>query len=159
MEIERKWLVDRDRIPYDLSELPSQRIEQAYIAFSPTIRVRSIDDGSCYVMTVKSHYGCDGDLSRSETEFPISEEEYRNLLPLVQGNTVSKTRYRHMLASGLTEEIDVFSGPLNGLAYLEIEFPDEETARAYPMPDWVKKDVTLDHRYANSSLAQFGLPE
>ena len=52
----------------------------------------------------------------------------------------------------------MFSGALQGLAYLEIEFPDVESAERYPSPAWVKADVTHDVRYKNSSLAQDGMP-
>ena len=53
MEIERKWLVSPEKIPYDLSSLSSYHIDQAYCSFSPTVRVRSVDHGEKYILTVK----------------------------------------------------------------------------------------------------------
>ena len=160
VEIERKWLVDPENIPYELSGLDSCRIEQHYITFSPAIRIRSINCGEQYIMTVKTHP--DGDdsspLAREEHEFPISAWDYEKLREEAKGVPVCKTRYFHVLPSGLKEEIDVFGGDLSGLVFLEIEFPDLASAEAYPDPDWVTRDVSDDGRYKNSSLAAQGRP-
>lgn len=161
MEIERKWLVRPDRIPYKLSDLKSYSIEQGYVSFYPTIRFRRINGGEENILTVKTcPAGSDhNDLEREEYEFPISDEEYESLRKNAKGNLIFKTRYLMPLGNGLTEEIDIFSGDLEGLAYLEIEFGDAETAQDYPSPDWVEKDVTYDKRYKNTSLAKHGIPE
>lgn len=160
MEIERKWLVDPARIPYDLSALESCRIEQHYITFSPAIRIRSINSGEQYVMTVKTHPDSESPspLARDEHEFPISERDFEQLREEAKGVPVCKTRYFHTLPSGLKEEIDVFGGDLSGLVFLEIEFPDLASAEAYADPDWVMRDVSNDGRYKNSSLAAQGRP-
>ena len=156
MEIERKWLVQPEEIPYDLGTLPALEIEQAYVSFSPVVRVRRINRGERHILTVKrpTEYG----LANQETEKDIDAELYEFLLSNASGTVIRKTRYLHALPGGLTEEIDVFSGALQGLAYLEIEFPDVESAENYPSPAWVKADVTQDVRYKNSSLAQDGMP-
>ena len=159
MEIERKWLIKSENIPYDLASLPCEEMEQAYITFSPTIRIRRINGGQCNVMTIKtSPLSGDGSLAREEHEFPIPSRDYDALLPLTKGRIIRKKRYIHELSSGLKEEIDVFCGELEGLAYLEIEFPDVESATAYPDPVWVEKDVTYLYEYKNASLAQNGIP-
>ena len=54
MEIERKWLIDVNNIPYDLNSLDHDDIEQAYISFKPTIRIRKISNKGEYVLTIKS---------------------------------------------------------------------------------------------------------
>ena len=160
MEIERKWLADAAAIPYDLSGLHSYAIEQFYVAFSPTIRARRINGGERHVLTVKTRpEGLQHDgLQREEYEFPLSAEEYDSLLQDAKGTVIRKTRYTVPLENGLTEELDVFSGALEGLVFLEIEFPDTESALAYPDPSWVKADVTYDNRYKNGSLAIHGMP-
>lgn len=155
MEIERKWLVDPKRIPYDLAALDSCRIEQHYITFSPAIRIRSINSGERYIMTVKTHPEGDSEspLARDEHEFPIPARDFEALLADAKGTPICKTRYFHTLPSGLKEEIDVFEGGLEGLAFMEIEFPDLASAKAYENPEWVSADVSDDGRYKNSSLA------
>lgn len=54
--------------------------------------------------------------------------------------------------------IDIFSGELEGLAYLEIEFESEEEANNFKSYDWVIKDVTDDENYKNGHLARYGIP-
>lgn len=161
MEIERKWLVCPGRIPYDLPALRSYTIEQAYISFYPTIRIRKINNGEKHILTVKTHpEGMKhAGLQREETELPLSAHEYNALMKRVCGTVIRKTRYLHEISEGLTEEIDIFHGALEGLAFVEIEFPDTESALKYPDPVWAERDVTFDNRYKNSSLAENGLPE
>ncbi len=81
---------------------------------------------------------------REEHEWLISKEEYDKLLTKKEGNTINKTRYRFKDEKGIEMEIDIFSGDLKGLAYLEIEFVDTESANKYLTPNWVVKDVTTD---------------
>ena len=157
MEIERKWLVRPDDIPYDLSSLKSLSIRQAYVSFSPVVRVREINGGEKTVLTIKRPTSAGG-IASEEAEREIDAGTGRFLFSNASGNVISKTRYLHPLPSGLVEEIDVFTGMLTGLAYLEIEFPDLASARAYPDPEWVTADVTDDTRYKNSSLALCGIP-
>lgn len=159
MEIERKWLVKPEKIPYELDTLQCLEIEQGYVCVNPTIRFRRINDSE-YVLTVKTGYGISvSGLERNETEIPLTESEYNHLKELMKGTTVCKKRYIHSLGNGLKEEIDIFEGALEGLAFMEIEFPDTETARAWPDPVWVERDVTSDRRYTNAALAMNGKPE
>lgn len=155
-EIERKWLVDKDKIPFDLSKETPHKMKQAYISFSPTIRIRSTNDKN-FVLCVKSKPK-KGSLSRTEFELEITKEQYDALMLKTEGNVVSKTRYciKH---GGYTMEFDIFDGSLDGLCYMEIEFPSEEAAMSYPDPEWAIKDVSFDHRYKNTALAQLGKPE
>ena len=156
-EIERKWLINVNDIPYNLEEGIEQKIVQTYINFSPEIRVRNINNGEKYILTVKSNMSVDG-LNRDEKEYYISKEEYDNLLKKQEGNTITKTRYQ-IYDKGNIVEIDIFKNELQGLAYMEIEFETEEKARAFETPSWVIKDVTDDIRYKNGYLARYGIPE
>ena len=157
MEIERKWLISPSAIPYDLSQLDYLDIEQAYISYSPVVRVRKINNGEKYVLTIKrsTEYG---GIASAESEFELDRNTFEFLYSNHAGNVISKRRYLHSLPNGLLEEIDIFSGDLEGLAYMEIEFPSLSDAESYPNPDWVISDVTNDPHYKNKSLAEFGLP-
>ena len=42
LEIEKKWVIDKDKIPYDLSKADCFDIVQTYINYLPEIRVRQI---------------------------------------------------------------------------------------------------------------------
>lgn len=155
-EIEKKWIINKDAIPYDLFKVEPMKIEQTYICFSPEIRVRRINDGEFYTFAVKTDMTNDG-MTREEMEKNITKEEYENLISKKEGNTIHKTRYQ-LLDGEYLIEIDIFSGELEGLAYLEIEFENQEEANAYQTPDWVIKDVTSDVNYKNGYLARYGIP-
>ncbi len=156
-EIERKWLINASDIPYNLEDGVEQKIVQTYLNFSPEIRVRNINNGEKYILTIKSDMSVDG-LTRDEKEYYISEDEYNNLLKKQEGNTIVKTRYQ-IFDNGNIMEIDIFEKQLEGLAYMEVEFETEEKARAFETPKWVIRDVTDDIRYKNGYLARYGMPE
>ena len=156
VEIERKWIIDKDNIGYDLSDAEVLKIEQTYICFSPEIRVRRINDGQQYSFAVKTNMTSDG-MTRDEMEKNITKEEYENLVAKKEGNTVYKTRYQ-LLDGDYLIAIDIFEEQLEGLAYLEIEFENQEEALNFETPDWVIKDVTDDVNYKNGYLARYGIP-
>ena len=156
VEIEKKWLIDKEKIKYDLSEAKVYEIEQTYINFSPEIRIRRVNNTQ-FSFTLKNNMTNDG-LIRDEIDFLIDEKQYNELKPKQVGNTVYKTRYK-LLKDGQVIAIDIFKGDLEGLAYMEIEFASIEEANSYKTPDWVIKDVTNDIRYKNASLSQYGIPQ
>lgn len=152
MEIERKWLLDINNIPYDLNQYEHEDIEQAYISFSPTIRIRKITNRRSYVLTTKSK-SINGGLSRQEYEINITEDQYNNLLNKKEGLVLNKTRYK-VKVDNLIYEIDLFHNEYEGLAYLEVEFETEEEARNFNAPEFVVKELTGDSSYSNASLAR-----
>ena len=156
-EIEKKWLIRQKDIPYDLLKADKYEIVQTYLNFSPEIRVRSFNNSE-YVLTIKCDTALKG-FAREEHEWLISKEEYENLITKKEGNTIYKTRYVLLDKNNIEMEIDIFSGDLKGLAYLEIEFPDIESANNYGTPNWVVKDVTTDLNYKNGYLSRYGIPK
>ena len=42
---------------------------------------------------------------------------------------------------------------LDGLTYMEIEFPTEEEANNFQAPEWLGKDVTNDKNYNNTAYS------
>ena len=136
-EIERKWLIDKEKIPYDLngSGVEKYEIEQTYLCFDPEMRVRRYNNGESYEYTIKTNMTKDG-----------------------EGNTIHKTRYQ-LYDGGQIVAIDIFHEDLEGLAYMEIEFKTKEESDNYNTPDWVIKDVTDNVNYKNGHLARFGIPE
>lgn len=157
VEIEKKWLIDPEKMPFDLSKVEHViQIEQTYLCFSPEMRVRRYDDGKSFEYTVKSNMTSDG-MIRDENNIDISEEEYNDLIRKKEGNTINKTRYQFLFQGELIA-IDIFHGDLDGLAYMEIEFVSKKDADEYQTPDWVIADVTSDIRYKNGHLARYGIP-
>lgn len=153
-EIERKWLVDKDKLPFNLNECKSVSMKQGYISFSPTIRVRN-ENNERFILCVKTK-PLPGSIARDEYECGITEAEYNSLLKKTEGIIIEKTRYYREDQFGYIMEIDVFEGALEGLCYMEIEFPGEEEALSYKTPIWALKDVTDDRFYKNASLAKYG---
>lgn len=155
LEIERKFLVDINKVPYDFSKLNREFIEQGYIIYKPEIRVRSVS-GSEYFMTIKGN--TDDATVRNEIEFKISKEAFSTLMARDDVNKISKNRYTVNEGNNIYE-IDVFEGKLKGLACLEVEFPTKEDADCFSIPSWIKKEVTDDVRYRNSFLARNDIPK
>ena len=46
MEIERKFLIKKDRFPDNLAQYPCHEIEQGYLCTEPVVRIRRQDDES-----------------------------------------------------------------------------------------------------------------
>lgn len=157
IEIERKWIIDANTISIDESTAIVIDIEQTYISFSPEIRVRKLNNGEAYTMTVKNNLTSNG-VKRDEYEIEITESQYNQLITKKEGKTIYKTRYEFNL-NGYWASVDIFHEELNGLAYLEVEFVDEKEAKNYKAPSWVIKEVTNDILYKNGSLAQYGIPD
>ena len=158
-EIERKWLIKKEDIPYDLNDSNVQKFEikQTYICFDPEMRVRDYNNGESFEFTMKNNMTIDG-MIRDEINMDITKEQYDNLVIKQEGNTIDKTRYQ-LYDDGQIIALDIFHGDLDGLAYMEIEFKTEEESNNYQEPDWVIKDVTSDINYKNGHLARYGIPE
>jgi CYTH domain-containing protein len=152
-EIERKFLVTER--PSDLDEHPADPVEQGYLAIGDDgVEVRLRRRARRTLLTVKSGPG----LVRVEEEMPIEERRFETLWPLTEGRRVVKTRYLVPLDPGLTVELDVYAGDLEGLLTAEIEFPSEAASRNFAPPPWLGREITGDDRYANQVLALRGRP-
>lgn len=159
MEIERKFLLKY--VPENLDSYPFHLIEQAYLCVEPVVRIRRQDDE--YYMTYKG----DGMMSREEYNLPLNKEAYEHLLSKADGNVISKKRYLIPLSheeinpeclsllgdTSLMIELDEFAPPFAPLLLAEIEFPTNEAALAFQMPDLFSEDVTQDIRYHNSYMS------
>lgn len=156
-EIERKWLVKRENIPYDLEKKADIfEITQTYLNYSPEIRVRNISDQR-YMMAIKTGLTEEQGLTRDERQYDLAKEEYEHLLSKQEGDTIHKTRYQ-IEVDNYHYAFDYFHEQLDGLTYVEIEFSSEEEANAFQAPDWFGKDVTNEKKYKNQSLARYGIP-
>jgi CYTH domain-containing protein len=148
LEIERKFLVKS--LPAGFEALPWEAIQQGYAADGLRFRRK----GARYYETRKFGSG----LVMEEHEREISREEFERMWPSTEGRRLEKRRTEVGLGGGLVAEVDLFTGSLSGLRYVEVEFHDVEAARAFSPPDWFGREVTEDLRYRNSSLARLGIP-
>ena len=150
MEIERKYLIDKNKIPFHPSDFPCRRIEQGYLCTEPVVRVRRDQDD--YILTCKSK----GLMAREEYNLPLTKEAYLHLREKADGRLIIKDRYVIPLSfdSPLVIELDFFRGDLDGLILAEVEFPDLLSAETFHAPDWFGEDVTHSSRFHNSNLSK-----
>lgn len=151
MEIERKFIAGE--ILFDLTNFKCLNIEQSYISTNPTIRLRKSNEN--FILTVKGS----GGICREEFELNITEKQYLHLLNKIETPILTKKRYLVPIENNLTAEIDVYSGNLDGLKTIEVEFKSLEFAESFVPPYWFGKDVSLDARYKNTKLSQYGIPK
>ena len=147
-EIERKFLVRKDKDFKSLA-FSSSRIKQGYIAAKgATVRVRVRDDKGYLTIKEPSR---DGGLKRYEFEKEITLEEAEHLFQLCEPGIIDKTRYLVKADDGIhTWEVDEFHGDNDGLIMAEIELGSED--EAFSKPDFIGKEVTGDRRYYNSHM-------
>ena len=153
LEIERKFLIEEP--PAWLGEHQGVEIEQGYLAIGEQAEVRiRRADGAC-TLTVKRGEG----ESRQEVEVPLEPEQIEPLWEACGERRLRKRRYLVPLDGGLRAEVDVYRGRLEGLAVVEVEFPDEARAAGFEPPAWFGRELTGDRRFANQALAVDGVPE
>ena len=151
-EIERKFLLPV--APASLSEAKAVRIEQGYLAIEEEVEVRLRRTEEKCLLTAKRGHG----EVREEIEISLDREQFDALWPLTESRQLTKTRHLIPIDDGLTAEVDVFEGELEGLVIGEIEFDSEEQSRGFEPPAWIGAEVTGDERYAGQSLALYGRP-
>jgi adenylate cyclase len=156
VEVERKWLISGvDVLPAEVLAAAAAEIEQGYLtigADGSETRVRR-KAGRC-TLTVKSGRG----LVRSETEVSLTAEQFELLWPATEHARVQKQRRAVPGEGGVTIELDVYSGDLDGLVVAEVEFDDPWGAESFVAPYWFGLEVTADDAYKNRSLAAHGRP-
>lgn len=149
-EIERRFLVAGQG--WRTGATAVRRLRQGYLAREDgvTVRVRIADDAAA--LTIKGP----GSLVRPEYEYPLPAAQAQEMLDLLcAGRRLVKTRHT-VPHGGLTWEVDVFEGPLEGLVIAEVELPD--AAHDLTLPPWAGREVTEDPRYANAALASAAAP-
>ncbi|MES9523056.1 hypothetical protein [Streptomyces capoamus] len=136
LEIERKFLLNGDLLPAAVATEP---IEQGYLAATEDgveVRLRRI--ASQCVLGIKRG---EGGFSRVEVELPVTETQFAELWPATAGARLVKTRHSVPVYDTLAY-VDVYAQELSGLRTVEVEFPSEETARAFTPPDWFGAEIT-----------------
>jgi adenylate cyclase len=151
-EIERKFLLNK--LPPTLRLARGEAIKQGYLALDGDTEVRLRTGSAPPRLTIKSGRG----EVRTEVELPVEGSDAQALWELTEGRRLEKTR-RLMRIDGVDAEVDEYTGDLAGLVVVEIEFDDEQAARAFSPPPWFGPELTGEPAYANRSLACDGLPQ
>ncbi len=147
-EIERKFQTSFDKLPPEVLKWPSAEILQGYITReSGGNEVRLRKKGSQYFLTVKSGSG----ISRKEYETEITAEQFETLWPAANRASLEKKRFTGAI-DGQRIELDRYSGGLEGLVIVEVEFPDLASAQSFEPPEWFGLERTDDQRFRNKNL-------
>ena len=146
VEIERKFLVSDD----SWRQLIHQSIEirQGYLCkdIERTVRIRTWGTEGKITVKGKSVNGV-----RVEYEYNIPFDEATEMLDTLCLSRVIHKR-RHLInIDNYTWEIDQFLDHNHGLLLAEVELPSRDAF--IHLPSWVGKEVTNDHRFQNSHLA------
>ena len=146
VEIERKFLVRKERLPAQLPE--GDELEQGYLSTDPTVRVRLVTgpDGTRHAeLTIKGK----GLLTRPEFNYPIPAEDAETLLRMC-ARTLRKLRRKLGRF-----DLDHFRDRDLWLAEIELQSERE----AFERPAWLGDEVTHDPAWSNSRLATPRTPE
>lgn len=145
MEIERKFLVDKDL--WDAFKKPAPlSIQQGYLSKSKDCTVRVRTKGSHAFITVK---GKTTGISREEFEYEIPFLDGQEMLSLLCDKKIEKLRYE-VPYKGKTWEIDVFQGKLVPLIIAELELESED--EFFEKPSFIGEDVSDNAEYYNAVL-------
>jgi len=144
-EIERKFLVDKSRLP---NNLEGTKYTQGYISITDSGIVRVRIKGDIGVITIKS---AGLGISRDEFEYQIPIDDAKSLLELFNNGVIYKTRY-DIVYEGKKWEIDQFHRDNEGLWIAEIELQSEQ--ESFELPEWTTEEVTGNEKYYNSYLSK-----
>jgi adenylate cyclase len=147
-EIERKFLVKNSEWQ---KESAGKKYKQGYFPVAGraiTLRVRSC--GEKAFITIK---GEPRGFSRTEFEYEIPVKDADIMLDtLCLKPLIEKTRYL-VKVDDLLWELDVFHGENEGLIIAEVELESE--AQQIVLPNWIKREVTGELKYCNSTLVRY----
>src|SRR5262245_700753 len=103
---------------FDLDGYPCEAIRQGYVAIHPDgTEVRLRAKGGRRLLGIKSGPA----RTRVEEEIELDEARFDALWPLTEGRRIEKRRYVIPADEGLSIELDVYEGDLEGLLTAEIE--------------------------------------
>lgn len=155
LEIERRWFLQIDTFnpDFELSDFKSVEIKQWYITTNPVLRLRSQDDKE-FVLCVKTRGEKGKNKGVPEMEINLLKEEFETLfLKVDKKRPIFKRRYYIPLSNGLVAEVDIMMDYYTGIIFIEVEFPDKESADKFVPPSWFgEEEVTGKYEYSNSNL-------
>jgi adenylate cyclase len=141
------------RRPSGLGRCRSEEIDQGYLAADAESEVRLRRVGEESFLTVKRGSGRD----RLEKEIEITVDQLEALWPATEGRRLAKRRF-YVPLDGLTAEVDVYGGKLDGLLTAEVEFDSVADSEGFDPPSWFGDEITNDPGYANQVLAKKSTP-
>ena len=159
VEIERKFLVDSDKVKKILDIGQGTTLCQSYLSTDTdrTVRVRSVQrKESSYGKAVAKGFitikGRTRKITRTEYEYEIPIKDAIHMINnMCVGSIIIKHRF-NIFHMSKCWEVDFFFGENYGLVVAEVElsYEHEEVVK----PDWVLEEVSDQGKYFNSRLAK-----
>ena len=144
-EIERKFLVNHSLLPRNMK---GHSFTQSYLSINDNGIIRIRKEGDVGKLTIKTK---NVGISRSEFEYNIPIDDYKEITTLSISETVKKTRYKVTYENKIWE-VDEFHEKNKGLWIAEIELQNEN--ESFKKPDWLLEEITYDYRYMNANLSK-----
>ena len=145
LEIERKFLMDG--FPIGLEVISEVEIEQGYVSFDPEVRIRKATDKSTgkeeFRITIKG----DGDLVRNEFETNIASDFYYDTADFLNVRMIQKDYKKYKFGPWKLEVAHVDPGTDWAFFYAEIEFPTEQDAKDFVVPNFFGREITFNDDY------------
>lgn len=155
LEIERRWLLKKENFTpgFQILDFNSTNIKQWYITTNPVLRLRSHDDME-FIFCVKTLGEQGKNKGVPEQETSLLREEFDNLFSMVKKKRpISKQRYFVPIHDDFIAEVDFMLDFYDKLIFIEVEFPDKESADNFVPPNWFgENEVTGVNGYSNSTL-------
>lgn len=165
IENEKKYLIKFPSSWKDLAKLfdkllDIKRISQIYLApekGEPSVRIRKTVEGLSGDTKIVYHFNKKEFIEpgiHKETEEEISQKDYEKSLKKAHPDKFKIEKIRFVFEyEDQKFELDVFKGPLEGLAILELELESKNQKIKLPPYLTILKEVTNDKRYNNFNLA------
>lgn len=148
-EIERKFLIAK--IDETANFFEDKEIHQNYLSVQEDeelrIRLENDNNQKTFTLTHKKGKG----LTRIENETRICEAMYCDLTEKTQEVALIKNRKATKYGDYIVV-VDTYGPEFNHMMTAEVEFENEEEARAFKAPSWFGEDVTEDSTYKNKNL-------
>ena len=146
VEIERKFLISKDI--WRQTAHRSLELRQGYLCkdIERTVRVRTWGTEGKITVKGKSTNGV-----RAEYEYTIPLEDAVEMLETLCLSGVIHKRRFFITVDNYIWEVDEFLDHNRGLVLAEVELPSIDAP--ITLPSWIGKEVTNDHRFQNSYLA------
>lgn len=149
-EIETTYLANS--LPKGLQDLEGRTLVDIYFpanAVHPHLRIRQ--KGSSYTLTKKTQVNTGDASTQTEENIELTKDEF-DALAAGNGKTVAKVRYELPIGEHIAE-IDVFTGDLEGLVLVDVEFNSAAERDKFIKPDFCGADVTQEDFIAGGMLA------
>lgn len=142
---ERTWLVRSLPHPLPTGVL----VVQGYLVADDGVAVQVRRSCTQPVIAIRA---C-GAGARTELAWDLTPAQFDAVWPLTRRARVEKVRHEVRIGPRTTA-VDVFAGPLAGLALVSVALVDD----TFTAPDWFGEEVSGDPRFAEAVLARDGLP-